>query len=53
MGIGLTHLCYIHNVGVVQGQQDVDLPQRGQGEAVLLLRKLDLLERIEALGVRF
>lgn len=45
------HLTHIHDVLVVEAEQDVDLPDRGQGEAICLLVQLDLLQRADSVGL--
>ena len=39
------HLAHVHHVGVVHGEQDVRLAERGHGETLSLLLHLHLLQR--------
>ena len=45
------HLADIHNVFVVEAEQDVDLSDGSQGEAVPLLVHLDLLQGADRVGL--
>ena len=44
------HLADVHDVGVVEAEQDVDLADGSHGEALLLLVHLHLLQRDDAPG---